>query len=213
VTVSALAGQTQQLSAVLTNPSLTAQGAVQNLTINGPGTVAVTGTVAVPAAAGQGTFTDNGTINLGALGTNVLNLSKMNFTGSGVIAQQGESDAIYVSSGSGVDFQITSGSLHLANPTGFNGVIGPTSASTPSMGIFGETDISNAQAVTHGSFNTTTGMLSLLNSAGSDIGNIHFKGVATGLRLTQEPARGSSSAYLAINDQGTGGNIPLTFHA
>jgi hypothetical protein len=222
ITVSPHAGQTQQLSSVLTNTQLASQGPLRALTINGPGTVAVTGVVAVPdsgiSSGDMGTFTDNGTISLGVLGTNVLNLANMNLIGSGVIQQQGENDATYVSSVTDTNFQITSGSLHLANPTGFGGTIGPTVASAASMGIFGEVDIANAQSVASGSFDTSTGMLSLLNSTGANIGNIHFGGDARGLRLTAEPARGSSAAYLAINDQGTsangaGGNIPLTFHA
>lgn len=215
VTISPLAGQTQQLASVLSNSALTAQGAIQNITVNGPGIVGVTGSVTVPASGGQGTFTDNGTVNLGALGTNVLNLNNVTLAGSGFIQQQGENDATYVSAVSGVDFAVSGGTLTLANPTGFNGTIGPISATSgaAAMGTFGQVDIMNAMNVAKGSFDTTTGMLSLLNSAGSDMGDIHFGGVATGLRLTQEPARGSSSAYLAINDQGTGGNIPLTFHA
>jgi hypothetical protein len=220
VTVSPPAGQTQQLSAILTNPSLNAQGAIQNISVNGPGIVGVTGSVTIPAAGGPGTFTDNGTIKLGALGTNVLNLDNVTLAGSGFIQQQGESDTTYVSSVSGVDFQVTAGTLELANPTGFNGTIGPVSATAgaTALGAFGQVDVMNAMSVASASFDTTTGMLSLVNSAGVDVGNIHFAGVTSGLRLTLEPARGSSSAYLAINDQGTsgngaGGNIPLTFHA
>jgi hypothetical protein len=211
VTISPLAGQTQQLSAVLTNPSLTVQGAIQNITVNGPGIIGVTGSATVPAVGGPGTFTDNGTINLGALGTNVLNLDNVTLAGSGFIQQQGESDTTYVSSVSGVDFQVTAGTLELANPTGFNGTIGPASDGL-AIGIFGEVDIFNALSVAKASFDTTTGMLSLLNSAGGDVGNIHFAGTATGLRLNSETFGG---AHLAINDGSTPGqgNIPLTFHA
>ena len=189
------------------------------LAIGNTSTLANGGTLSI-SSGGKGTFSVNGTINLSALGTNVLNLKDVNVTGSGVINQQGENDTTYVSSVTGTDFQINSGVLALENPTGFNGTIGPVSASAgaAAMGVLGQLDIMNAMSVAAGSFDTTTGVLSLLNSAGSDLGNIHFAGVATGLHLTQEPARGSSSAYLAINDQGTsgngaGGNIPLTFHA
>jgi hypothetical protein len=114
---------------------------------------------------------------------------------------------------SGARFQISGGVLELANPTGFNGTFGPVSASSgaAAMGAFGQVDILNAVSVARGSFDTTTGMLSLLNSAGDTVGTIHFTGVATGLHLTQEPS--GHSPHLAISDQGAGGNIPLTFHA
>ena len=120
----------------------------------------------------------------------------------------------------GPHFDLSAGVLQLANPTGFSGTIGPvsTAACATAMEISGQIDILNAMSVAKGSFDTTTGMLSLLNSAGGNVSTIHLAGVATGLRLTQEPAVAGKRAYLAINDQGTsgkgvGGNIPLTFHA
>jgi hypothetical protein len=64
VTVSPLAGQTQSLSAVLSNPSLTAQGAIQNLTINGPGVVGVTGANSVPNLANDGFMNVGGTLDV-----------------------------------------------------------------------------------------------------------------------------------------------------
>jgi probable HAF family extracellular repeat protein len=197
---------------------LDSMAAGTTLSISNTGTIANSGTVDI-SSNGQGTFSVSAAINLSARGTNVLNLNGVAVTGAGVIDQQGENDATYVSSVAGTDFEISGGVLTLANPTGFNGTIGPISATAgaPSIGAFSQIDILNAINVAKGSFDTTTGMLSLLNASGTDIGNVHFAGVATGLRLTQEPARGSSSAYLAINDQGTsgngaGGNIPLTFH-
>ena len=98
----------------------------------------------------------------------------------------------------------------LENPTGFNGTIGPASDGL-AIGILGEVDIFNAPSVTKASFDTTTGMLSLLNNAGGDVGNIHFAGTATGLRLNFATFGG---AHFALTDGSTAGqgNIPLTFH-
>jgi hypothetical protein len=188
------------------------------LTIENTSTLANGGSLTV-SSAGQGTVRIDGTINVGAGGTNVLNLNDVNVVGTGVVIQQGENDTTLVSSVKGVDFVVDGGTLTLANPTGFNGTIGPISAAAaaPAMGIFGEVDVLNAMDVAKGSFDTTTGMLSLLNSAGADLGDIHFAGDPSGLHLTQVPAFPGHSAHLAINDQGTsgdgaGGNIPLTFH-
>lgn len=182
------------------------------LSASGSSSIANGGTATLSSGS-LATFDVNGTITMSSLGDNVLNLSDVKVAGSGVIVQQGEDDSTSVSSVTGTDFQITGGDLELANPTGFNGTIGPISASSgaAAMGAFGQVDILNAVSVAKGNFDTTTGMLSLLNSAGGNVGTIHFSGVATGLRLTQEPT--GHRPYLAINDQGTGGNIPLTFHS
>jgi hypothetical protein len=51
VTVSPLSGQIQQLSGVLANPSLTAQGPLQFLTISGPGMVEEAGGATIPVLA------------------------------------------------------------------------------------------------------------------------------------------------------------------
>jgi len=188
------------------------------LAIENAGTLANGGSLTV-SSSGQGTVRIDSTVSLGALGANVLNLNDVNVVGTGVVNQQGENDATFVSSVSGVDFAVNSGTLTLADLTGFKGTIGPASAAAdaPAMGIFGEVDILNALDVARGSFDTTTGVLSLVNSAGTDLGDIHFAGVASGLRLNQVPSIGGHSPHLAINDQGTsgngaGGNIPLTFH-
>jgi hypothetical protein len=180
------------------------------LTADGSSSIANGGTLNLSSGS-LATFDVNGTITASALGDNVLNLSGVKVGGSGVIVQQGESDTTYVSSVTGTEFQISGGTLELANLTGFNGTIGPARDGL-ALGIFGEVDIFNALSVAKASFDTTTGMLSLLNSAGGDEGNIHFAGTATGLRLNSETFGG---AHLAINDGSTPGqgNIPLTFHA
>ena len=187
------------------------------LTVNGNSSIANGGTL-IASSGSLGTFDVGGTITLSPLGNNILNLSSVKVGGSGVISQQGENDITYVSSVTGPHFELSAGVLQLANPTGFNGTIGPvsTASGATAMGIFGQIDILNAMNVAKGSFDTTTGMLSLLNSAGGNAGTIHFAGVATGLRLTQEPAVAGKTAYLAINDtsgNSAAGNIPLAFHA
>jgi hypothetical protein len=57
-------------------------------------------------------------------------------------------------------------------------------------------------------------MLSLLDASGNDLGDLHFAGNASGLRLNAIPLNGLG--YVAINDAGNGGvqgNIHLTFHS
>jgi hypothetical protein len=62
------------------------------------------------------------------------------------------------------------------------------------------------------SFDTTTGMLSLLDASGNDLGDFHFAGDASGLYVN----RISSAGFVTINDTdqsfGANGNIPITFH-
>jgi hypothetical protein len=58
-------------------------------------------------------------------------------------------------------------------------------------------------------------MLSLLDASGKDLGDLHFAGNVSGLRLNAIPLNGLG--YIAIiNDAGNGrvqGNIHLTFHS
>jgi hypothetical protein len=83
VTISPLAGQTQSLSAVLTNPSLAAQGAVQTLTINGPGSVEETGVTTVPNVLDNGFILVGGSLDVS---------SAVDPTSSGIFFLTGKSD-------------------------------------------------------------------------------------------------------------------------
>ena len=178
---------------------------------------------------GRGIFNVNGTISLGAIGSNVLNLQNVDTQGRGVIVEQGESDLVTVGSvadpnaqaiGNVPHFEITAGVLDITNPAGFYrdhrtnfrvawGGVG--------FGLFGEIDLFNMQNVTHGGFDTTTGVLSLLTASNGPVATLTFQGNSAGLHLSQEPARGSIGAHLAINGGGSGdsagGNIPLVFHS
>ncbi len=170
----------------------------------------------------------NGTITLGAVGQNTLSLEDVNTIG-GTVVENGESDLVHVGvnpSGdpdagigtvTGTDFRINSGVMTMLGPSGFKGTIGPVSSSdpnAPAIGIFGEVEIYNALQTASATFDTSTGMLSLLDASGKDLGDLHFAGNVSGLRLNAIPLNGLG--YIAINDAGSGGvqgNIHLTFHS
>jgi hypothetical protein len=126
VTISPSVGQTQQLATVLSNPSLTAQGPVQDLTINGPGIVAVTGVASVAGVTvnnGASLVLQGGTLNTDPItvGTGGKVSGYGTITGSetvnGTIAATGQSlditgnvsggGTLTVASGAALDFGTT----------------------------------------------------------------------------------------------------------
>jgi hypothetical protein len=187
----------------------------QSLVVGAPGTIDNGGSLFIDGSGA--TVQLDTTVTVGALGSNELYLNDVNLTG-GIIAQNGENDKTYVGgtdvtpgddgSVNGTEFVINGGTLDIAWPGGFNGTIG--SAIGSSIGIFGEVDIENAMAVASGTFDTSTGVLSLLNAGGTDLGDFHLAGDASGIVLNMR-----AGGILAINDHPSAsqGNIGLTFHS
>jgi hypothetical protein len=169
------------------------------------------------------TLTLNGTITLGPLGQNILALEDVNTVG-GTVIETGTGDLIHLGANfagspdegigttTGTDFQIRLGVVTMTGTDGFGGTFGPIGSysNAPALGFGALIEIYNASAVTSGGFDTSTGMLSLFNAAGTDVGDMHFAGNASGLTLTQTAADLIIRDVQANNPQG---NIPLTFHA
>jgi hypothetical protein len=167
----------------------------------------------------------NGTITLGAIGQNILGLEDVNTVG-GTVISNGEGDLVHVGinpngdpdegigTTTGTDFQLNGGVMTILGPSGFGGTIGPVSSSAPNapvLGIFASVEILNAMAAASATFDTSTGVLSILDASNHDIGDIHMAGDPSGLFLNLSPG-----GVLNLHDTGGQsfqGNIPLTFHA
>jgi hypothetical protein len=165
----------------------------------------------------------NGTITLGPFGQNTLSLEDVNTVG-GRVVEDGTQDMLHLGANfagdpdagigttSGTTFQISLGVVTMTGPNGFGGTFGPIGpySNAPALGFDAVIEIVNASQVTHGSFDTSTGMLSPFDGSGNDVGDMHFAGNASGLTLTQ------TNSFLAIHDtqaNNNPGNIPLTLHA
>ena len=165
--------------------------------------------------ASTGTLVLNGTITSAPGPVTLLDLSKEKLQGQGTIIQQGESGTIKVGQvASGIKFQIAGGVLEIDDPLSFKGTIGPLPyGNNLALGIFGEVDVYQALDTARATFDTSTGILALLNNKGRDLANVHFAGNISGLHLTK--LANPSINYIAINDQetggiGVGGNIPVS---
>lgn len=163
--------------------------------------------------------TVDGTITLGTNGANQLSFAGDGLLGNGTIRQLGKNDLTRVDYvAPGVHLDIRSGTLMVAGATGrFDGTIGPANGSRgPSLGSsatveffgygFSPTDTQTAK------FDTSTGLLSLLDSSGGTVGDFHFSGNASGLNVSVVQSSGFNAGYVAITDHpGTASPIPITF--
>ena len=166
-------------------------------------------------SASAGTLVLDGTITLGPGPVTLLDLDKEKLQGHGTVIQQGESGTIRVGRvAPGVKFQIAGGVMAIDDPLSFKGTIGPLPyGNNLALGIFGEVDVYQAYDTARATFDTSTGVLALLNGKGRDLADIQFSGNVSGLHLTK--LANPSVHYIAINDQGTqgigvGGNIPVS---
>jgi len=166
----------------------------------------------------------NGTITLGAIGHNILSLEDVNTVG-GTVIEDGEESVIHLGANfagdpdegigttTGTDFQINSGLVTMTGLDGFGGTFGPVgsnASSAPSLGFLAEIDVYNAMTAARATFDTSTGMLSIFDGNGKDLGNLHFAGNASGLFLDMQ------GGVLSIHDTGANpyqGNVPITFHS
>ncbi|MDR3531658.1 MAG: hypothetical protein P4L90_14035, partial [Rhodopila sp.] len=198
-----------------TNGTLTIDQKVgARMVLDGNSQIGDGGTIDV-SSNGTGTFTLNGTITLNPLGSNLLDLQNEYLNGHGTVVQQGENDTTQVGRvASGTTFELTGGTLAIEKPLSFRGTIGPLgSPGNAAIGIFGEVAVYNALDTVRATFDTSTDVLSLLDSCGRDLGNFHLSGDVSGVHLTKfsEPAFN----YIAMNDSGNsgigvGGNIPIS---
>jgi hypothetical protein len=102
VTVSPLAGQTQSLTSLLSNPNLGAQGSLQTLTIGGPGAVDLDGVASIPdlEIAGGGNFLLTG----GTINTDPVTIDAGgNITGYGTITGSETANGTVTASGGTLD--------------------------------------------------------------------------------------------------------------
>jgi hypothetical protein len=182
------------------------------LTLNNTSTIDNDGSVVSAPQSNGAHLTINGTLTMGAIGNNVLNLDGEQVNGKGSVVIQGENDKATVRTVDGpVHFTVNGGSLILLDPTSFQGVIGPVNGTgAQSIGIFGSLSLSQTDDVSHATFDTSVGVLHLLTNSNQDRGDLQFAGNASGLSLTRQTLNGSS--FIAVNDHpGGGGNIPLSF--
>ena len=170
------------------------------LTLNGNSTIGPNGAFSVGNAAKGAAVALNGTITLGALGTNTLDLSNAQVSGTGSIVIQGENDTATLDNVSQSTVAITSGVLKLASLADFSGIIGPASSASGAnaIGALGQVDVLGLTDIASATFTSATGVLDLLNSARVSQGSLQFSGNATALRLSE--VTGSSGGYLAITD-------------
>lgn len=168
-------------------------------------------------------FILNGTLTLGSVGANHLNLGQVaGLGGNGIIRQSGQADVTDVGNvAAGVHFDIRKGELQIGSSFGeFDGTIGPTSDKGPALGptadvIFFPAAFLVSQVQT-AKFDTSAGVLSLLNSTGRDLVDFHFSGNASGLNVSTQPDPtahpGIVGSYLTITDHpGSISPIPITF--
>ena len=165
-------------------------------------------------------FILNGTVTVGALGANHLNLAQVAaLGGNGTIRQTGQNDVTSVGNvAPGVHFDIQKGELTIGSSFGeFDGTIGPTSGSGPSLGptadvVFYPEAFSVSQVQT-AKFDTSAGLLSLLGATGRDLADFHFSGDARGLGVSVTPSTGPGVAsFVSITDHpGSVSPIPITF--
>jgi hypothetical protein len=120
-----------------------------------------------------------------------------------------------------VHFDIQKGELTIGSSFGhFDGTIGPTSGSGPSLGptadvIFYPEGFSLSQVQT-AKFDTSAGLLSLIGSTGQNLVDFHFAGNASGLNVSIQPDPtahpGIVGSYLTITDHpGSVSPIPIAF--
>jgi hypothetical protein len=120
------------------------------LSLEGTTTLNMNGFYSPSVTDDNGSLLLNGTIDVGALGKNVLSLTDINVVG-GLIVESGENDTIDLGQGppkpgsddeeqtgtvTGTDFRLDAGVLNFLYPKGFNGTIGPLDsplANDPSM--------------------------------------------------------------------------------
>ena len=193
-----------------------------NSSINGGGTLTDAGGGTPPGAGFivNGTFILNGTMTVGSFGSNHLNLAQVaSFEGNGTIRQTGTNDITSVGNvAAGVHFDIQKGALQIGSSFGqFDGTIGPTSGSGPSLGpsanvVFYPEGFSVSQVQT-AKFDTSGGLLSLLGGAGQDLADFHFSRDARGLNISVMPSSGPSvSSFVSMTDHpGSVSPIPITF--
>lgn len=156
----------------------------------------------------------NGTLTVGAFGTNSLGLSGLAaLGGTGTIRQVGQHDTTAVGNvGAGLDFDIRAGTLTIGSSFGtFRGTIGPANGNGAALGplasITYDPAAFSAYEVQSATFDTSTGLLSFLNASNQTLYNpFHFRGDASGLNI-------SVSGYvMTITDHpGAGSPIPIKF--
>jgi hypothetical protein len=172
------------------------------------------GTLAVSSPRALGDFNINGTLTLGALGKNALDVGTVVLGGKGTIKQLGENDQTGIgwAVNSGVTLVADGGIISLYDVRDFKGTIGPAGVGPNgnSIGIFGEIALYGV-SVTSATFDTSTGTLSLMNANGADVGDLHLAGNAANITLNKVTVSGST--YVALNEGGAPeqGNIPIKF--
>jgi hypothetical protein len=191
ITLTPLAGQTQALSDVLADPSLTSNGAVQDLLIQGPGAVESEGDVSIPSLTVDGG--GNLLLNGGTLNTDpVTVITDGNISGYGTItgaetvngtitASGGTLDLTGSISGTGVLTLAAGATLQLegaiaaAEGLAFTGgqetlVLGATASVLAPVGGFGLGDAIGleGQQVIAAKYSTSTNLLTLTGSGGAN---------------------------------------------
>ena len=160
----------------------------------------------------------DGTMLLGANGANQASFAGEGLVGNGTLRQIGKDDLTFVDYvGPGVHLDIRSGTLAAGGAVGgIDGTIGPVNGRGPSLGPtatfeffgygFSSTDTKTA------TFDSSTGLLSLIDSRGQDVGDFHFSGNARGLNVSVVPDSGFNAGYVAITDHPRSASaIPITF--
>jgi hypothetical protein len=142
-----------------------------------------------------------------------VNMADTPLNGNGVVMIQGQNATVTVGAvGPGTTFEVIAGTLAIEDPLSFAGTIGPTNGpGSAAIGVAGEVNVYNALATAGATFDTSTGVLSLLDSVGQVLANLHLAGDVSGVHVTKF----AGADYIAINDGadagiGVGGNIAVT---
>ena len=175
-----------------------------SLTVDGNSNIDNGGTFAID---GSGEIILKGTVTIGSMGNNLLDLSQGTVVGGTIIQNGGVVNATSVSM---TDFQVNGGALQIGALASFQATIGEPSG--PAIGQFGEVNVFNEQNVAQASLDTTTGLLTLQDSGGNALGSLQFASTddLTGLHVSNSA---SSPGVVTITDPGNAAfsPIPITF--
>ena len=189
------------------------QGVGSGLILNGNSQIDNGGTF---TDAGRGrqsgaSITINGTLTLGANGTNVF---YPNVAGvSGVVRELGKNDSVSISQ-VGTNFRIDdrAGTFSsVSSVSNFTGTIGPApSSNAPILGKDATIDLflnnNVASTIYEAYVNTSSGIISFLNNSGKDVYDAHFTGNAHGLNISTQ-----QSFLVLTYHPGTASPTPITF--
>ena len=195
VTVSPLAGKTQQLAAVIANPQVKAQGDVQDITVNGPGTVAVSGAITVP------TLVDDGTVSISTMGSLIVS-SAVDPSSAGLFELTSKSAlelASYLGASLKIEFAGGSDRLTVDNASDFGVNVGSASYAGPLIEGFKSSDAIELKGIASAgltlSYAASTGDLQIASS-GSAAATLAFQNSSLGAGTFHTASDGAGGTLL-----------------